>query len=112
MPYRKFVPRPAFGGVTVTFGQARTFEKTASQEEILDWVRGDHPKSNPIFFNRYGFRNDTGFDALNPVFLPRLGFTYKLPEGGIVRRAERLRMFGGCRRVWRWAPRLCSPGPV
>jgi len=52
----------------------------------LDWVRGDHPKSNPIFFNRYGFRNDTGFNALNPVVLPRIGITYNLPERGIIRR--------------------------
>lgn len=52
----------------------------------LDWVRGDHPKANPLFLKRYGFSNDTGFDALNPVVLPRLGFTYKLPERGIIRR--------------------------
>jgi hypothetical protein len=54
----------------------------------LDWVRGDPPKNNPIFFTRYGFRNDTGFDALNPVVMPRVGFTYNLPESGFIRRSR------------------------
>jgi hypothetical protein len=54
----------------------------------LDWIRGDHPKNNPIFFNRYGFRNDTGFDALDPIVMPRLGFTYNLPESGFIRRSR------------------------
>jgi len=54
----------------------------------LDWIRGGRPKFNPIFLNRYGFRNDTGFDEVNPVVLPRLGFTYSLPESGIIRRSR------------------------
>lgn len=38
LPYGKVFPRPAFGGVSVTFGKPRHFEKGATQEEILDWI--------------------------------------------------------------------------
>lgn len=54
----------------------------------LDWFNGDHPKFNPVFFDRYGIRNDTGFNAVNAVLLPRLGFTYNLPEFSVVRRSR------------------------
>ena len=60
----------------------------------LDWIHGGHPKANPNFLKRYGFSNDTGFDALNPVVLPRVGFTYNLPEGGTIRRSRLQGGFG------------------
>ena len=39
MPYGKLIPRPSFGGVSATFGKPRAFEKNATQDEILGWVR-------------------------------------------------------------------------
>jgi len=45
-----------------------------------EFYSGNAPRENPNFFDRYGFSNDTGFDALDPVFLPRLGFTYDLAD--------------------------------
>jgi 1-acyl-sn-glycerol-3-phosphate acyltransferase len=40
IPFKKIIPRPAFGGVHVRFGTPASFPKEAKQEEILDWVRG------------------------------------------------------------------------
>jgi outer membrane receptor protein involved in Fe transport len=54
----------------------------------VDWYRGDHPRLNPIFVNRYDFRNDTGFNDLKPVVLPRLGFTRDLPDFSVVRHSR------------------------
>ena len=54
----------------------------------VDWYRGDHPRLNPVFVNRYHFRNDTGFNDLNPIILPRLGFTHDLPWDGVVRHSR------------------------
>jgi hypothetical protein len=51
----------------------------------VDWFHGGRPRFNPAFQTRYGFRNDTGFNDVDPVVLPRLGFTYNLPETGIIR---------------------------
>lgn len=39
---------------------------------------GDAPRENPNFVARYGFSNSVGFSDLDPVILPRLGFTYDL----------------------------------
>ncbi len=38
----------------------------------------DSPIANPVFMERYGFTNATGFDGLD-ILLPRLGLTYDLP---------------------------------
>ena len=54
----------------------------------VDWYSGDHPKLNENFVDRYGFRNDTGFSDLDAVWLPRLGFTYNLPEFSVMRRSR------------------------
>jgi hypothetical protein len=53
-----------------------------------DWFQGDHPLFNPNFQARYGITNATGFDDIDPVILPRLGFTYNLPEMGILRHSK------------------------
>ena len=53
-----------------------------------DWFQGDHPLFNPNFQARYGITNATGFDDIDRVILPRLGFTYNLPEMGILRRSK------------------------
>ncbi len=38
----------------------------------------DRPINNPVYEQRYGFRNDTSFDGLD-LLMPRLGLTYDLP---------------------------------
>lgn len=38
VPYGAVVPRPAFGGVSVTFGTPRSFDKTDEHKEIMKWV--------------------------------------------------------------------------
>jgi hypothetical protein len=38
----------------------------------------DKPINNPIYEQRYGFRNDTSFDGLD-LLMPRVGLTYDLP---------------------------------
>ncbi|HEY6814479.1 MAG TPA: TonB-dependent receptor [Croceibacterium sp.] len=45
-----------------------------------EFYSGNAPTANPNFLARYDFSNDTGFDALNPVILPRLGFTYDFDD--------------------------------
>ena len=49
-----------------------------------DMFSGDHPDRNPNFVRRYGFGNDTGFDDINTIFLPRLGFTYDVNDFAIL----------------------------
>ena len=45
-----------------------------------DFYNGDsRPVANPIFANRYGFTNSTGFDKLD-VLQPRFGFRYQLGD--------------------------------
>ena len=53
-----------------------------------DWYDGGHPLENPNFVQRYGFSNDTGFDALNMVILPRVGFSYDLDDFAVFSRAN------------------------
>jgi outer membrane receptor for ferrienterochelin and colicin len=60
----------------------------------LDWFKGDHPRLNPVFVSRYGFGNDTGFDDLDPVVMPRLGFTYNLPDFAVLRHSRLQGGFG------------------
>lgn len=45
----------------------------------VDWFDGDStPRYNPLFVERYGISNAFSFGQLDPVILPRLGFTYNL----------------------------------
>lgn len=48
----------------------------------VEWLSGDAPTPNPNFFNRYGFTNANSFGKIDPVVLPRLGFTYELYNDG------------------------------
>jgi len=50
----------------------------------VDWYGGGHPRANPEYFRRYGFTNTTGFNDLDPVILPRLGFSWRFGEFGPV----------------------------
>lgn len=47
-----------------------------------DWYSGGHPTANPQYQRRYGFSNATGFNALDPVLLPRIGITYDFTDFG------------------------------
>ncbi len=58
----------------------------------MDWYGGGHPRANPTFLQRYRFTNTTGFNDLNPVILPRLGFSYDIDNFGPV---SRLQVRGG-----------------
>lgn len=46
----------------------------------VDAFSGDSPARNPLFFNRYGIENTAGFDDLDPILLPRLGFRYDVGD--------------------------------
>lgn len=54
----------------------------------LDWFDGDAPRQNPNFVDRYGFSNAIPFSVLDPVLLPRLGFTYDFDNEGFFRRTQ------------------------
>lgn len=41
MPYGKILPRPAFGWVTASWGQVRTFDRKDSVEDIIAWAEGE-----------------------------------------------------------------------
>ncbi len=43
-----------------------------------EYSGSEGPAANPVFQQRYGFSNNTGFDGLD-ILLPRLGFTYDMP---------------------------------
>src|SRR5690606_30134494 len=53
-----------------------------------DWYDGGHPRYNQNFVNRYGFGNDTGFSALDPVVMPRVAFTYDMDDFAVFSRTE------------------------
>ena len=57
-----------------------------------DFFSGAAPDENPLFIQRYGFSNSTGFDALDPIVLPRLGFTWDMSEFAMF---ERPKLQGG-----------------
>lgn len=54
----------------------------------FQWVRGDAPRRNPAFEERYGFSNDTSFSDLDPLILPRLAATYSLNNQGFLRSTQ------------------------
>ncbi|HKX90309.1 MAG TPA: TonB-dependent receptor, partial [Sphingopyxis sp.] len=54
----------------------------------VDWYGGGSPTANPQFFRRYGFTNATGFNSLDPVILPRVGFTYDFENFVFVSRGQ------------------------
>ncbi|MFZ1742273.1 MAG: carboxypeptidase regulatory-like domain-containing protein [Pontixanthobacter sp.] len=47
-----------------------------------EWLSGDAPDANQNFFDRYGFTNANSFGKIDPVLLPRLGFTYEVDNSG------------------------------
>ena len=69
-----------------------------------DFYDGDNPDINPLFLQRYGFPNTTGFNDLDPVIMPRLGFTYDFDDFSVFSRAQLRggvgRFAGGDPLVW------------
>lgn len=53
-----------------------------------DWYDGGAPAYNPVFVQRYGFNNGNGFSKLDPVVLPRVGFTYDVGNDGLFSRSQ------------------------
>lgn len=53
-----------------------------------DWYDGGRPGFNPQFFRRYGFNNGTGFSNIDPVVLPRFGFTYDFDGFSVLSRGQ------------------------
>jgi hypothetical protein len=53
-----------------------------------DLFSGSRPDANPNFAARYGFPNTTGFSSLEPVFLPRVGFTYDFDDFAVFSRSQ------------------------
>lgn len=45
-----------------------------------DWYDGGNPKYNPVFAQRYGIPNTTGFSNLPPVIMPRAALTYDMDD--------------------------------
>ena len=43
---------------------------------------GGAPTANPLFLERFGFSNTTGFSSLDPVILPRISATYDFDNDG------------------------------
>ena len=54
----------------------------------FDWFSGGNPDLNHNFLNRYGIPNNTGFDDIGAVFLPRLAFTYDFDDFSIFSRGQ------------------------
>lgn len=53
-----------------------------------DWYDGGNPKYNPVFAQRYGFPNTTGFSNLPPVIMPRLALTYDMDDFAVFGRPK------------------------
>ncbi len=47
-----------------------------------EMLSGSAPTANPNFLERYGFTNANSFGKIDPVVLPRVGFTYEVDNSG------------------------------
>ncbi|PKP97435.1 MAG: hypothetical protein CVT76_04500, partial [Alphaproteobacteria bacterium HGW-Alphaproteobacteria-15] len=54
----------------------------------VDWFDGGAPTLNPNFVARYGFGNNTGFSALDPLVMPRLALTYDMDDFAVFSRSQ------------------------
>jgi len=53
-----------------------------------DFFTGSTPDENPLFVQRYGRTNAVGFKALDPIVLPRIGFTWDMSEFALFQRPK------------------------
>ncbi len=49
----------------------------------VDMFSGDAPLNNSKYYDRYGIRNDVGFDQVPAVYMPRISATYRLGDFAI-----------------------------
>jgi hypothetical protein len=54
----------------------------------VDWYDGGRPDYNPVFQQRYGITNATGFSNLAPIVMPRLALTYDMNDFAVFSRAQ------------------------
>ncbi|MEZ5709630.1 MAG: TonB-dependent receptor [Blastomonas sp.] len=54
----------------------------------VDWYDGGKPALNPVFLQRYGFSNTSGFSTLDPLVMPRLALTYDLDDFAVFSRPQ------------------------
>lgn len=54
----------------------------------VQWFKGDAPRENPTFQDRYGFSNRVAFSDLDPILLPRLAATYNMNNEGFFRSTQ------------------------
>ena len=54
----------------------------------VDWYDGGNPKYNPVFAQRYGIPNTTGFSNLSPVVMPRVALTYDMDDFAVFGRPK------------------------
>ncbi len=54
----------------------------------VQWFKGDAPRANPTFQDRYGFSNANSFSKLDPIWLPRLAATYNMNNEGFFRSTQ------------------------
>lgn len=53
-----------------------------------DWYDGGRPALNPVFQQRYGIPNNTGFSNLAPVIMPRVALTYDMNDFAVFSRPK------------------------
>lgn len=41
LPFRKVIPRPAFGGVSANFGVPKQFAENVGDDEVMNWINGE-----------------------------------------------------------------------
>ncbi len=54
----------------------------------VDWYDGGRPDYNPVFQQRYGITNATGFSNLAPIVMPRLALTYNMDDFAVFSRTQ------------------------
>ncbi len=54
----------------------------------VDWFDGGSPRLNPLFTQRYGFANTTGFSNIDPIVMPRFALTYDFDDFAVFSRAQ------------------------
>ncbi|MXO75109.1 TonB-dependent receptor [Altererythrobacter aerius] len=68
------------------------WEITNSLSAVLgvraDWYDGGRPALNPLFQQRYGFGNNSGFSNLDPIIAPRVALTWDMDDFAVFSRAQ------------------------
>lgn len=82
----------AFKRTTFSIFAQDDWEITDQLKAVLgvrtDWYSGGQPNLNPVFLQRYGFPNTTGFSNLNPIVMPRVALTYDMNDFAVFGRPK------------------------